>query len=93
MANSALNAELAWLELYCAAASRQLVRIVAEEEIDGLAQRTAADLGRSFIALLHRSGRSAADRWLRRGKPAKTTEAVDALALELQRRLEELSDA
>jgi NTE family protein len=110
MANSTLNAELAGLELYCAAASRQIVRIAAEDEIDGLAQRSSADLGRSFIALLHRSGRAAADRWLRQGKPAKQSKPqasqvkpqaqpapeepiVEALAMELQRRLEELSDA
>jgi NTE family protein len=110
MANSTLNAELAGLELYCAAASRQIVRIAAEDEIDGLAQRSSADLGRSFIALLHRSGRAAADRWLRQGKPAKQGKPqasrvkpqahsapeepiVEALAMELQRRLEELSDA
>jgi NTE family protein len=103
IANSTLNAELAGLELYCAAASRQIVRIAAEDEIDGLAQRSAADLGRSFIALLHRSGRTAADRWLRQGKsawqgkpqaqPASEEPSVEALAMELQRRLEELSDA
>jgi NTE family protein len=103
MANSTLNAELAGLELYCAVASRQIVRIAAEDEIDGLAQRSSADLGRSFIALLHRSGRAAADRWLQQGKPAKQDKPqaqpaaeepiVEALAMELQRRLEELSDA
>jgi NTE family protein len=98
MANSALNAEVAGLELYCATTSRQIVRIAAEDEIDGLAQRSAADLGRSFIALLHDRGRAAADRWLRPGRPAKAPqpvleEPVAALAIELQRRLEELSDA
>ena len=98
MANSALNAEIAGLELYCATTSRQIVRIAAEDEIDGLAQRSTADLGRSFIALLHDRGRAAADRWLRPGRPAKAPkpvfeEPVAALAMELQRRLEELSDA
>jgi len=98
MANSTLNAELAGLEPYCATTSRQIFRIAAEDEIDGLAQRSAADLGRSFIALLHGRGRAAADRWLRRGQPSTEPqplleEPVAALALELQRRLEELSDA
>ena len=45
-------------------------RIAAENEIDGLAQRNPADLGRGFIALLHGRGRAAADRWLRRTAPA-----------------------
>jgi NTE family protein len=98
MANSALNAELAGVELSCATTSRQIFRIAAEDEIDGLAQRSAADLGRSFITLLHGRGRAAADRWLRRGKQPNAPqplleEPVAALALELQRRLEELSDA
>jgi len=98
MANSALNAELAGLELYCATTSRQIFRIAAEDEIDGLAQRSAADLGRSFIALLRGRGRAAADRWLRQGKQPDAPqplleEPVAALALELQRRLEELTDA
>jgi NTE family protein len=97
-ANSALNAEVAGLELYCATTSRQIVRIAAEDEIDGLAQRSTADLGRSFITLLHDRGRTAADRWLRPGKPAMAVEPafaepVAAVAKELQRRLEELSDA
>jgi NTE family protein len=101
MANATLNAEVAGLELYCAAASRQIVRIAAEDEVDGLAQRSAADLGRSFITLLHGRGRSAADRWLRQGSSANETKPrpqhlvweapVAALKLELQRRLGELS--
>jgi NTE family protein len=97
-ANAALNAEVAGLELYCATTSRQIVRIAAEDEIDGLAQRSTADLGRSFITLLHKSGRAAADRWLRPGRPAKApepafAEPVAAVGRELQRRLEELSEA
>ena len=98
MANSTLNAELAGLELHSATSSRQIFRISAEDEIEGLAQRSAADLGRSFIALLHGRGRAAAERWLCQGEPAKAPpplleEPVAALALELQRRLKELSDA
>jgi NTE family protein len=98
IANSVLNAEVAGLELYCSAASREIFRIAAEDEIDGLAQRSAADLGASFITLLHGRGRLAADRWLRQGQPAKAMppvaqEQVTALAMELQRRLEELNHA
>ena len=66
-ANAALNAELAALEWAHAkgATATTIHRIAAEDEIDGLAQRNPADLGRGFIALLHGRGRSAADRWLR----------------------------
>ncbi|MBI5264604.1 MAG: patatin-like phospholipase family protein [Bradyrhizobium sp.] len=68
-ANSALNAELAALEWArrTMAPSLRIFRIAAEDEIDGLAQRSATDLGRGFVTLLHRKGRSAADRWLRQG--------------------------
>jgi NTE family protein len=78
-ANSVLNAELAAIEwardAVAAPALRalRLSRLAAEDEIEGLAQRDQADLGRNFIALLHRSGRAAADRWLSHspdGKPA-----------------------
>ena len=69
VANAALNAELAALEWAGAAsASRrtlQIHRIAAEDHVEGLAQRNAADLGHGFVALLHRSGRSAAHRWLK----------------------------
>jgi NTE family protein len=66
-ANAALNAELAALEWARekGATSTTIHRIAAEDEIDGLAQRNPADLGRGFIALLHGRGRGAADRWLR----------------------------
>jgi NTE family protein len=68
-ANSALNAEIAAIEWARGGAAGcpplRLSRIAAEDEIDGLSQRSAADLGRGFIRLLHRSGRDAADRWLR----------------------------
>ena len=64
-ANAALNAELAALEWARenGVTTARLHHIAAENEIDGLAQRNPADLGRGFIALLHGRGRSAADRW------------------------------
>jgi NTE family protein len=76
-ANAALNAELAALEWARTkgATSTTIHRIAAEDEIDGLAQRNPADLGRSFIALLHGRGRSAADRWLRGTTEAKPVAA------------------
>jgi NTE family protein len=50
----------------------RIARIAAENEIEGLAQRSAVDLGRAFVMALHRSGRTAADRWLRGGSmPAR----------------------
>jgi NTE family protein len=69
-ANAALNAEIAALEWANrdGAASAQplrIFRLAAEDEIEGLAQRSAVDLGRGFITYLHRSGYTAADRWLR----------------------------
>jgi NTE family protein len=72
-ANTALNAELAALQWACGAGAiiPRIARIAAEDEIEGLAQRSAVDLGRAFVMALHRSGRTAADRWLRGGsKPA-----------------------
>lgn len=42
-----------------------MFKIAAEDEIDGLGQRSTVDLGRSFVEMLHRSGRAAADRWLK----------------------------
>lgn len=68
-ANAALNAEvaaIAWAHSH-AATSLRLSRIAAEDSIEGLAQRSSADLGRGFIRLLHRSGREAAGRWLGQG--------------------------
>ena len=84
-ANAALNAELAALEWARekGATSARIHHIAAENEIDGLAQRSPADLGRSFTALLHGRGRSAAERWFHatvRAKPALAgaSELVDA---------------
>lgn len=68
-ANAALKAEIAaiaWAQSYAAPALR-LSKIAAEDSIEGLAQRSSTDLGRGFIRLLHRSGRSAAERWLGQG--------------------------
>jgi NTE family protein len=74
-ANAALNAELTALEWArdVGATAAHVHRIAAENEIDGLAQRNPADLGRNFIALLHGRGRAAADRWLRGSVPAEWT--------------------
>jgi len=78
MANSALHAEIAALDLVRGEAATpklralRVFRIAAEDEVEGLAQRSPVDIGRSFITMLHRSGRDAADRWLSRG-PDKTT--------------------
>lgn len=66
-ANAALNAEVAavaWVQSR-AACSLRLTRIAAEDSVDGLAQRSSTDLGRGFIRLLHRSGRAAAEQWLK----------------------------
>ncbi len=68
--NAPLNAELAALELAQKLAATPKVRdlhvwrLAAEDEIDRLDERSAADLGRTFITALHESGRRAADRWL-----------------------------
>jgi NTE family protein len=84
-ANAALNAELAALEWARekGVSAARIHHIAAENEIDGLAQRSPADLGRSFIALLHGRGRSAAQRWLHARLSAKPmlaaqSELVDA---------------
>ena len=68
-ANTALNAELSALQWASGAGATipRIARIAAENEIEGLAQRSAVDLGRAFVMALHRSGRTAADRWLRGG--------------------------
>jgi NTE family protein len=68
-ANAVLNAEIAAVEWARASAAPtlRLFKIAAEDEIEGLAQRSSTDLGRGFIRLLHRSGREAAESWLRQG--------------------------
>jgi NTE family protein len=89
-ANSALNAEIAAVEwLRDGAATSlplRLSRIAAEDEIDGLSQRSSADLGRGFIRLLHRSGRDAADRWLRgtTERPAPACAEVQSIGAEVE---------
>jgi NTE family protein len=75
-ANSALNAEIAALDMARDNAATpklhalRLFRIAAEDTVDGLAQRSAVDLGQGFITMLYRSGRDAADRWLSRDPDA-----------------------
>src|SRR5438876_9947616 len=70
MASSVLNAEIAALDFARTDAaapklrSLRVFRIAAEDQIDGLAQRSAADIGAGFITTLHRSGHDAADHWL-----------------------------
>ena len=68
-ANAVLNAEIAALESSRSGDAR-LFRIAAEDEFDGLAQRSAADLGAGSVSLLHARGREAADRWLRQTNAA-----------------------
>lgn len=78
-ANAGLNAEVAaieWAQSHAAPPLR-LSKIAAEDSIEGLAQRSSADLGRGFIRTLHRSGREAAERWL--GQGATGAEAQRAL--------------
>jgi NTE family protein len=79
-ANAVLNAEISALELSGNTDAR-LFRIAAEDEIDGLAQRSTADLGHGSVKLLHGRGRAAAERWLRQTSERSVTEAEPALAL------------
>jgi NTE family protein len=85
-ANSALNAEIAAIEWArggaVACPPLRLSRIAAEDAIEGLSQRSPADLGRGFIRLLHRSGRDAADGWLR-GATERMPPAIAAERREL----------
>jgi NTE family protein len=76
-ANAVLNAEIAALEWARSDGLHppRVHRLAAEDEIEGLAQQSAADLGRSFIMSLHQSGRDAADHWLRHA-PNGTTLVV-----------------
>jgi NTE family protein len=99
MANSTLNAEIAALGLVHDAAltSLRVFKIAAEDEIDGLAQRSAVDLGRGFVEMLHRSGRAAADRWLKQnpdGRPLVVPEiAAELAASPMQAALSETVEA
>ena len=68
-ANAVLNAEISALELSGHTDAR-LFRIAAEDGIDGLGQRSAADLGKGSVKLLHARGRDAAERWLRQTSAA-----------------------
>jgi NTE family protein len=85
-ANAVLNAEIAaieWARGDTGSPPLRLFRIAAEDQIEGLSQRSAADLGRGFVRLLHRSGRTAADRWLRGATertplPTATERQIDA---------------
>jgi len=76
-ANAVLTAEIAALEWARSDGLHppRIHRLAAEDEIEGLAQRSAADLGPSFIATLHQGGRDAADRWLHQ-PPNGTTLAI-----------------
>ncbi|MBR0829585.1 patatin-like phospholipase family protein [Bradyrhizobium manausense] len=79
-ANAALNAEISaveWAQSH-ASPSLRLFKLAAEDEIEGLAQRSSTDLGRGFIRLLHRSGRDAADRWLRQSTSVRAARKVEA---------------
>jgi NTE family protein len=77
-ANAVLNAELAALEWARSDGLHppRVHRLAAEDEIEGLAQHSPTDFGRSFIATLHQRGRDAADRWLRQA-PNGTILAAD----------------
>jgi NTE family protein len=76
-ANAVLNAEIAALEWARSDGLHppRIHRLVAEDEVYGLAHLSATDLGHDFITMLHRSGRDAAERWLRQA-PNGTTLAV-----------------
>jgi NTE family protein len=78
-ANAVLNAEISALAL--SGRDARLFRIAAEDEIDELAQRSAADLGRGSVLLLHARGRDAAERWLRQTSERPAAQAEPALAL------------
>ena len=90
-ANAALQAEIAaieWARDISTSLHRfRLHRIAAEDEIEGLAQRSAAEIDRDFIMLLRERGHAAADRWLRRGAEQKVpaiSEPWDYVAAALQ---------
>jgi len=70
-ANAALQAEIAAIEwardLSTSLHRFRLHRIAAEDEVEGLAQQSAAEIDRSLITLLCERGHAAAERWLRQG--------------------------
>jgi NTE family protein len=78
-ANAVLNAEISALAL--SGSDARLFRIAAEDGIDGLAQRSAADLGQGSVKLLHARGRDAAERWLRQTSERSVAQTEPALAL------------
>jgi NTE family protein len=76
-ANAVLNAEIAALEWARSDGLHppRIHRLAAEDEIEGLAQRSSADLGTKFLMTLHERGRDAADRWLHQA-PNGTTLSI-----------------
>jgi NTE family protein len=90
-ANAALQAEVAaieWARDISTSLHRfRLHRIAAEDEVEGLAQQSCADIDRAFITLLRERGHAAAERWLRQEteqtKPA-IPEPWDYVAAALQ---------
>ena len=74
--NATLNAELEALKqakilgLTARLKRLRIGRISADEQFDGLADESAANLGRDFLERLHLAGREAAKRWLERDLPA-----------------------
>ena len=73
--NATLNAEMGALKLARSlSASRKLRRlridrVSAQDEIEGLADENAANLGWDFLQRLRDSGRAAADAWIRQSAP------------------------
>jgi NTE family protein len=90
-ANAALQAEIAAIEwardLSTSLHRFRLHRIAADDEIEGLAQQSSAEIDRSLITLLCERGHAAAERWLRQGteqaRPA-VPEPWDYIAAALQ---------
>ncbi len=74
--NATLNSELEALKygkmVGATAKLRRLRigRISAEEQVEGLVEESAANLGREFLERLHQAGRQGAEAWLRQDMPA-----------------------
>ncbi|MBV8699031.1 MAG: patatin-like phospholipase family protein, partial [Bradyrhizobium sp.] len=70
-ANAALQAEIAAIEwardLSTSLHRFRLHRIAAEDEVEGLARQSSAEMDRGLITLLCERGHAAAERWLRQG--------------------------